>query len=170
VVKERIQADARDVIARDRVARGLVTPEMNKMGDRLEDRWNITLRDVHHWPAHPQQGVEYWAPPGFEDQAPAPPCLYRRFSLAQVRITVDRDGALVSSEIVRSSGSRRWDREALDLIERTAPFSPPAARDLDQYGHSRSTWDIGARDYSLSNCVYLGGKFLVKDIVLIKGE
>lgn len=43
---------------------------------------------------------------------------------AVVRFRVDTDGQLLSREILKSSGSKRLDRAALDSIERAAPFPP----------------------------------------------
>jgi periplasmic protein TonB len=41
--------------------------------------------------------------------------------------TIDRHGGVVSSRIVKSSGSTILDAEALDLIKRAAPLPPPPA-------------------------------------------
>jgi len=170
VVRARIQADAHSVIARDRVARGLVTPEMNRIATGLEQNWKITLPDLRHWPGRPEQRLEHWVPAGLEAESTVPPCPYQRHRLALVTLEIDRDGALVSVDVVPPSGSRRADREAVDLIRRSAPFPAPNPRDLDAHGISRSVWDIGARDYSLSSCRYIGGQDLVKDIVLVEGS
>lgn len=167
VVKERIQEDARRAVAENRVARGLVSPEMNSISTKLEDNWPVTLEEVHRWPIRPEVKVEYWTPEGTEGDVAVPSCTYRRFSLAVVQVVVDRDGVLVSTNIVRSSGSRRLNREAIDLITRSSPFPAPEPDDLDASGHSSSTWDVGVRDYTISSCFYLGRKKLVKDIVLL---
>ena len=45
--------------------------------------------------------------------------------------SIDRQGNLVSSRIVKSSGSTSLDAAALDLIKRAAPFSPPPAEIAD---------------------------------------
>lgn len=44
-----------------------------------------------------------------------------------VAFTVAMDGALERLEVQRSSGSRRFDREALRMVERGAPFPRPPA-------------------------------------------
>ena len=45
--------------------------------------------------------------------------------------SIDRHGDLVSSRIVKSSGSALLDAEALDLIKRAAPLPPPPAEIAD---------------------------------------
>jgi periplasmic protein TonB len=45
--------------------------------------------------------------------------------------TIDRHGALVSSRIVKSSGSTVLDAEALDMIKRAAPLPPPPTEIAD---------------------------------------
>lgn len=48
--------------------------------------------------------------------------------VTQLEFSVDRQGHLKSSRIVRSSGSDSLDRESLDLVKRAQPFAaPPAA-------------------------------------------
>ena len=47
--------------------------------------------------------------------------------VADLAFTLDRNGKLVSSRIVKSSGSPILDAEALDLIKRAAPLPPPPA-------------------------------------------
>ena len=48
--------------------------------------------------------------------------------VVQLEFSVDRQGRLKSSRIVKSSGSDALDRETLDLVKRAQPFaSPPAA-------------------------------------------
>jgi protein TonB len=53
--------------------------------------------------------------------------------VAEITFLIDRRGRLVSSRLVKSSGSSALDREALDLVRRAQPFPlPPAAmRDVD---------------------------------------
>ena len=48
--------------------------------------------------------------------------------VVQLEFSVDRQGRLKSSRIVKSSGSEALDRETLDLVKRAQPFAaPPAA-------------------------------------------
>lgn len=48
--------------------------------------------------------------------------------VVQLEFSVDRQGRLKSSRIVKSSGSDALDRETLDLVQRAQPFAaPPAA-------------------------------------------
>lgn len=47
--------------------------------------------------------------------------------VTELEFSVDRQGHLVSSRIVRSSGSDSLDRESLDLVRRAQPFTPPPA-------------------------------------------
>ncbi|MEW6767095.1 MAG: energy transducer TonB [Pseudomonadota bacterium] len=48
--------------------------------------------------------------------------------VVQLEFSVDRQGHLKSSRIVKSSGSEALDRETLDLVQRAQPFAaPPAA-------------------------------------------
>ena len=51
--------------------------------------------------------------------------------VATVGFRVDRQGKVVSSKIVKSSGSAVLDTEALALIKRAAPFPPPPAAVAD---------------------------------------
>ncbi|MEO0452112.1 MAG: energy transducer TonB [Pseudomonadota bacterium] len=44
-----------------------------------------------------------------------------------VRFELDSDGRIVNLSVATSSGSRRFDREALRMIERAQPFPPPPA-------------------------------------------
>jgi protein TonB len=47
--------------------------------------------------------------------------------VVSLAVTIDRQGKVVSSKIVKSSGSAVLDAEALDLIKRAAPLPPPPA-------------------------------------------
>jgi TonB family protein len=47
--------------------------------------------------------------------------------VVNLAFTIDRHGGVVSSRIVKSSGSAVLDAEALDLIKRAAPLPPPPA-------------------------------------------
>jgi periplasmic protein TonB len=47
--------------------------------------------------------------------------------VVSLAFTIDRHGGVVSSRIVKSSGSTILDAEALDLIKRAAPLPPPPA-------------------------------------------
>jgi periplasmic protein TonB len=47
--------------------------------------------------------------------------------VVSLAFTIDRHGGVVSSQIVKSSGSAVLDAEALDLIKRAAPLPPPPA-------------------------------------------
>ena len=47
--------------------------------------------------------------------------------VVSLAFTMDRHGKVVSSRIVKSSGSAVLDAEALDLIKRAAPLPPPPA-------------------------------------------
>jgi protein TonB len=51
----------------------------------------------------------------------------REEGVAQVFFTLDRQGRLVESRIVRSSGALILDEEALALLQRAQPFPPPPA-------------------------------------------
>ncbi len=167
VVERRIEDDGKRIVAQDRVARGLVSPEVNSVSTRMEAAWKVTRQDVRRWPVRPETRVEYFTPEGTDDQVTGASCTYQRYSLAQVRVVVDQDGALISATIVRSSGSRRWNREALDLVRQAAPFPPPPAHERDASGRVSSVWDIGVRDYSRSSCFFFHKNRLVKDIVLV---
>jgi protein TonB len=47
--------------------------------------------------------------------------------IAQLEFSMDRQGHLKSSRIVRSSGSDALDRETLELVKRAQPFAAPPA-------------------------------------------
>jgi protein TonB len=51
--------------------------------------------------------------------------------VVSVAFSIDRQGKVVSSRIVMSSGSPLLDAEALDLIKRADPFPPPPAEISD---------------------------------------
>ena len=51
--------------------------------------------------------------------------------VVSLAFNIDRHGNLVSSRIVKSSGSALLDAAALDLIKRAAPFPPPPAEIAD---------------------------------------
>jgi protein TonB len=44
--------------------------------------------------------------------------------MAASRHRIDREGRVVASKIVSSSGSSSLDKEALDIVQRTQPFPP----------------------------------------------
>jgi protein TonB len=50
----------------------------------------------------------------------------REQGVAQVFFSIDRKGRLLESRVVRSSGSRVLDKEALAVPQRAVPFPPPA--------------------------------------------
>jgi len=47
--------------------------------------------------------------------------------VVSLAFSIDRHGNVVSSRIVKSSGSAVLDAEALDLLKRAAPLPPPPA-------------------------------------------
>jgi protein TonB len=51
----------------------------------------------------------------------------REQGVAQVFFSIDREGRVLESRVVRSSGSSILDEEALALLERAAPYPPPPA-------------------------------------------
>ena len=51
--------------------------------------------------------------------------------VVSLAFSIDRQGNVVSSRIVKSSGSALLDAEALDLIKRAAPLPPPPAEIAD---------------------------------------
>ena len=56
----------------------------------------------------------------------------KRAGAAWVRFQVDRDGKLLASELVTSSGTVLLDREALQVLERAQPLPAPPASVLRQ--------------------------------------
>ncbi|MCC7701200.1 TonB family protein [Janthinobacterium sp. GW460P] len=56
----------------------------------------------------------------------------KRAGAAWVRFQVDRDGKLLASELLTSSGTVLLDREALQVIERAQPLPPPPDSVLHQ--------------------------------------
>jgi protein TonB len=60
---------------------------------------------------------------------PAAALARREQGVAQVSFTLDRQGRVTDSRIVRSSGADDLDREALALLARAQPFPPWPARD-----------------------------------------
>jgi protein TonB len=56
----------------------------------------------------------------------------KRAGAAWVRFRVDRDGKLLASELVTSSGTVLLDREALQVLERAQPLPAPPATVLHQ--------------------------------------
>jgi protein TonB len=60
----------------------------------------------------------------------------REQGVTQVEFTLDPRGHVVDSRIVRSSGSRDLDEEALSLLRRAEPFPPsPARSTADELAH-----------------------------------
>jgi protein TonB len=47
--------------------------------------------------------------------------------IAQIAFSIDRRGRVMSSRVVKTSGSVALDREALDMVKRAQPFPPPPA-------------------------------------------
>ncbi|MGH6769404.1 MAG: energy transducer TonB family protein [Xanthobacteraceae bacterium] len=47
--------------------------------------------------------------------------------IAQVDFSIDRQGRVIASRIIKTSGSSALDRAALDMITRAQPFPPPPA-------------------------------------------
>ena len=46
-----------------------------------------------------------------------------------LQFVIGRDGAVISTEVTKSSGNRTLDHEALDIVQRASPFPPfPAAK------------------------------------------
>lgn len=166
---------ASDVRAKDKGDRALYSKVLRDYGSKFEDHWDVSLEQVRKWPLTPTIQLAYAANHGLQDFLPkdvpgldiSTPCPYARYSVALVQVVVDKTGALVSKSIVRSSGSRRLDKEALSLVARSAPFPPPEPMDLSQEGISRSVWDFGVRDYTQSTCRAPKMKPIVKDILLM---
>jgi periplasmic protein TonB len=51
--------------------------------------------------------------------------LRRDQGVVQVFFALDREGRLIESRVVRPSGVREFDEEALAVLQRAAPFPPP---------------------------------------------
>ena len=49
----------------------------------------------------------------------------REVGIAQVAFSLDRQGRVVTSRIIKSSGSSALDNETLELVKRAQPFPPP---------------------------------------------
>ena len=49
----------------------------------------------------------------------------REQGIAELAFSLDRQGRVVASRIVKSSGSATLDKETLDLVQRAQPFPPP---------------------------------------------
>ncbi len=95
----------------------------------------------------PPTGVAPSAPPASESAAAAnwqkslvarlarlqqyPPQARGVQGVVSLAFSIDRHGNLVSSRIVKSSGSALLDAAALDLIKRAAPLPPPPAEIAD---------------------------------------
>lgn len=173
-----IQADGLATQARLRADRSLHSTILRDYGSKLEDRWDVQLKEVQRWPIRPELKLAHPGPESMRDFKPegwtgldiSDPCGYARYSLGQVRLVIDQTGRLLKRELVRTSGSRRLDREVLQLVDQSAPFEPPEPLDLGRDGLCRSIWDIGVRDYSRSSCYTPGQKPLVKDILLVALE
>jgi periplasmic protein TonB len=56
-----------------------------------------------------------------------PPAALRQGGTAKVQFTIDRQGKLLSRELVESSGSELLDAAALRIVERAEPFPEPPA-------------------------------------------
>jgi protein TonB len=52
---------------------------------------------------------------------------HREVGIAQLAFTIDRQGRVMASRIVKSSGSAALDNETLELVKRAQPFPPPPA-------------------------------------------
>ena len=60
------------------------------------------------------------------DKVYPPAALARReHGVVYVAFSLDRQGRVTASRIVRSSGSKVLDDDALDLVRRVQPFPPP---------------------------------------------
>jgi protein TonB len=60
-----------------------------------------------------------------------PPAAAGHNGTAKVKFVIDRQGRLISRELVESTGSELLDTAALSLIERTEPFPEPPAEVRD---------------------------------------
>lgn len=166
---------ANEVRSQERASRSLHSKVLRDYGSRMEDAWEVSVSQVKRWPITPQTKLAFAGNQSLTDSRPdwqkgtdiSDPCTYQRYSIAWVSLEVDARGALVSHTIVRSSGSSRLDRDALALVQTSAPYPPPEPMDLDARGICRSTWDIGVRLYSQGTCFVPGMKPLVKDIELV---
>jgi protein TonB len=47
--------------------------------------------------------------------------------IAELAFTLDRNGEVVTSRVVRSSGFAALDQETIDTVQRAQPFPPPPA-------------------------------------------
>jgi protein TonB len=47
--------------------------------------------------------------------------------IAEIAFSIDRKGRVMSSRVVKSSGSAVLDREAIEMVQRSQPFPPPPA-------------------------------------------
>ncbi len=56
---------------------------------------------------------------------PATARAHHEQGIAQLAFSIDREGRVVASRIIKSSGSSTLDQESLDLVKRAQPFPPP---------------------------------------------
>jgi protein TonB len=63
----------------------------------------------------------------FESHKRYPPQARGKFGEARLAFSIDRQGHVLTSRIVRSSGSEALDAEALALVKRAEPLPPPPA-------------------------------------------
>ena len=106
-----------------------VRPLRSRTPSRSRKQRRQLLRDLH--PRHPylrrlRVGSNRWWRASQRLQR-YPPQARGVQGVVSLAFTIDRHGKVVSSRIVKSSGSAVLDAEALDLIKRAAPLPPPPA-------------------------------------------
>ncbi|MGA9081797.1 MAG: energy transducer TonB, partial [Pseudolabrys sp.] len=58
---------------------------------------------------------------------PAPAQVRHETGVTTVAFTIDREGKVVASRVIRSSGFASLDQETIATVQRAAPFPPPPA-------------------------------------------
>jgi protein TonB len=100
------QLKAADPVPEKTAPRSLPAPPANRMSSNAETTWEALLL------AHLEKYRRY----------PASARARREEGVAHVHFRMNRAGAVLSAEILRSSGSAMLDRAALDTIRRAQPL------------------------------------------------
>ena len=176
-LKERVQnlatLDAQNIQARARVDRGIAPPYTSDIQKSVQQKWTVTLGDVQRMGVRPQTRFEHFVPEHkIQVNLGGIPtaCSYAYYYLGTVALRLDRSGHIVAMDLIDSSGRPNLDQDLRQMVEQAAPFGEVPADTIKSSGTFEGTWELGLRDYQVSNCKFPGMEDKVIEVMRFLGE
>lgn len=172
-VQDLATLDAQTLQARARVDRGISPPYTADIQREVQRKWTVDLAKVQRMGVYPQTRFEHFLPEhkiqvslGTIPTA----CSYAYYYLGTVALRLDSQGQIVSMDLIHGSGSALLDQDLVSMVRQAAPYGAVPSDTLKANGTFEGTWELGLRDYQVSNCKFPGMKDKVVEVMKFLGE